>query len=212
MAAERLKLLVGTKNPGKNEEVQFLLRDLPLELHSLIEFPTIETVEESESSYTENAIRKAGTYARETGMWALADDSGLEVDALGGAPGVRSARYAGAGATDSERIELLLSALSNTEDEGRGARFRSVVAIADAMGKVLNVAEGVCEGSISRAPRGKNGFGYDPIFVPQGYDLTFAELSQSEKDQISHRARALSLTVEFLRERLLPLDRGSGHS
>jgi XTP/dITP diphosphohydrolase len=199
MAAERLKLLVGTKNPGKSEEVQSLLRDLPLELHSLLEFPTIETVEESESSYAENAIRKAGTYARETGMWALADDSGLEVDALDGAPGVRSARYAGAGATDSERIDLLLSALSNTEDEGRGARFGSVVAIADAMGKVLNVAEGVCEGSISRAPHGKNGFGYDPIFVPQGYDLTFAELSQSEKDQISHRARAIILTIAFLR-------------
>ncbi len=212
MAAERLKLLVATKNPAKSEEVQFLLRDLQLELHSLLEFPTVEAVEESESSYAENAIRKASTYARETGMWALADDSGLEVDALGGAPGVRSARYAGFGATDSERIDLLLSALSNTEDDNRGGRFRSVVAIADAMGKVLNVAEGVCEGSISRVPRGKNGFGYDPIFVPQGYDLTFAELSQSKKHQISHRARAMNSMCDFLRARLRPLDRGSGHS
>jgi len=199
MVAAPLSLLIATKNPGKSEEVKLLLRDLPLDLHSLLEFPAIETVEEGESSYAENAIRKATTYARAAGMWALADDSGLEVDALAGAPGVCSARYAGTEAPYSARMDLLLSALATSKNDNRRARFRSVIAISDATGKLMNVAEGICEGSISRVQRGSNGFGYDPIFIPLGTDRTFGELSQQEKDQVSHRARAMKLAAEFLR-------------
>jgi XTP/dITP diphosphohydrolase len=135
-------------------------------------------------------------------MLALADDSGLEVEALGGAPGVLSARYAGDDASDADRRALVLSELATTElagSDNRRARFVCAVALARPSGEVLNLSEGICEGSITFAPRGSSGSGYDPLFVPDGYDQTFAELSDQIKNQISHRARALIKLREYLR-------------
>ena len=140
----------------------------------------------------------------------MADDSGLEVDALKGAPGVLSARYAGSRATDMDRVQLLLSRLSGLEGAARTASFRSVEAVANEHGEILNVAEGSCEGVITTEPRGNNGFGYDPIFVPVGYDRTFAELATEVKDRISHRGKALRLTRDFLIGYAGRLDRSSG--
>ena len=131
-------------------------------------------------------------------MCALADDSGWEVEALAGAPGVYSARYAGDNASDADRRALLLLELAKIPNVNRRARFVAVVAISDAEGSVLNVSEGTCEGSIIFSPRGNGGFGYDPLFVPDGYNETFAELPQDIKNRISHRARALIKTRDFL--------------
>jgi XTP/dITP diphosphohydrolase len=149
-------------------------------------------------TYAENAIAKAQFYAAATGLLALADDSGLEVAALGGAPGVYSARYAGEGASDTDRRTLLLAELAKTNGGDRRARFVAAVAIADSSGEVLNVSEGICEGTITFEPRGNSGFGYDPLFVPDGYDRTFAELSDDVKNRISHRALALMRTRDSL--------------
>jgi XTP/dITP diphosphohydrolase len=191
-------LLLGTRNPGKVKELTSILGDAGWSFSSLQEFPNIPAAEENGVTYAENAIAKAVFYARATGMCALADDSGLEVDALGGAPGVYSARYAGENASDADRRVLLLSELARTGDTDRRARFVSSVVIADVAGTVLNVSEGICEGTIIFAPRGTGGFGYDPLFVPDGYDQTFAELADTVKNRISHRARALLRTKEFL--------------
>ena len=190
-------LLLGTRNPGKIHEIKLIIGDLGLELCSLNEFPHVDVAAEDADTYAENAIAKARFYARETGMLALADDSGLEVEALGGGPGVISARYAGEHATDADRRNLLLAELAKKGNENRGsrenrrARFVCAIAIADVDGNTLHLAEGICEGTITFAPRGTSGFGYDPLFVPDGYDQTFAELSEEVKNRISHRARAL---------------------
>jgi XTP/dITP diphosphohydrolase len=191
-------LLLGTRNPGKVIEITNILEGVGWSFASLHEFPNVAVAEENFTTYAENAIAKAKFYAVSTGMCALADDSGLEVEALNGAPGVYSARYAGDGASDADRRALLLSELSRTHESNRRARFVAVVAIADANGSVLNVAEGICEGTIIFAPRGHGGFGYDPLFIPDGYDQTFAELSDTIKNSISHRARALIQTRNFL--------------
>jgi len=191
-------LLLGTRNPGKFKEIATILGDSEWSLCSLREFEHVGTAEENSNTYSENAIGKARFYATATGLWALADDSGLEVDALGGAPGVFSARYAGEAASDTDRRELLLSELAKTSSANRTARFVAAVAIANADGTVLNVSEGTCEGRITFAPRGEGGFGYDPLFVPDGYAQTFAELSEDIKNTISHRARALRKTRQFL--------------
>lgn len=198
-------LLLGTRNPGKIHEIKLIIGDVGFELHSLQEFSFVDVAEENADTYAENAIAKAQFYARATGIVALADDSGLEVEALGGAPGVLSARYAGADATDADRRELLLSELAKTGSdnsnarENRRARFVCAIAIAKSTGEVLNVSEGICEGAITFAPRGELGFGYDPLFVPDGYDKTFGELSDDIKNQISHRARALMNLKSFLK-------------
>ena len=191
-------LLLGTHNQGKVREITSILADCGWSFASLKRFPNIEAADESGSTYSANAIAKARVYASATGLLALADDSGLEVAALAGAPGVFSARYAGDNATDADRRQLLLSELAKTGNEDRRARFVSSVAIADKDGYVLNVAEGICEGTITFAPRGSGGFGYDPLFVPDGYDQTFAELSEEIKNRISHRAKALIQTRHFL--------------
>ena len=191
-------LLLGTRNPGKVIEITSILSDCGWSFYSLEEFENVATAEENGTTYAENAIAKARFYASATGLWALADDSGLEVEALGGAPGVFSARYAGDSATDADRRALLLSELAKTEDHNRKARFAAVVAIANAGGELLNVSEGICEGTITLAARGEGGFGYDPLFIPDGYDQTFAELPESIKNRISHRARALMKTKIFL--------------
>ena len=191
-------LLLGTRNPGKVIEIVSILADPGWSFSSLAEFPNVAEAEENFTTFAENAIAKAQFYASATGLWALADDSGLEVAALGGAPGVFSARYAGAHATDADRRALLLSELAKTGDTARRARFVAVVAIARPDGDVLNISEGICEGTITQAPRGAGGFGYDPLFIPDGHEQTFAELPDTIKNQISHRARALLGTRTFL--------------
>jgi XTP/dITP diphosphohydrolase len=188
-------LLLGTRNPGKLIEIESILADSGWSFSSLREFPDVGEAQEIFTTFAENAIAKAQFYALATGLCALADDSGLEVAALGGAPGVFSARYAGENATDADRRNLLLSELTGND---RRARFVSVVAIARANGEVLNISEGICDGTITFSPRGSNGFGYDPLFVPDGYSQTFAELPDTVKNLISHRARALSHTKLFL--------------
>jgi XTP/dITP diphosphohydrolase len=191
-------LLLGTRNPGKVKEITETLEDSGWSFRSLREFANVASAEENGNTYSENAIAKAKTYASATGLLALADDSGLEVEALGGAPGVFSARYAGDNATDADRRDLLLSELAKTGSEKRRARFVAAVAIASADGEVLNVSEGICEGTITSAPRGHGGFGYDPLFIPNGYNQTFAELPENIKNRISHRALALLKTKQFL--------------
>ena len=191
-------LLLGTRNPGKIREIERILADSGWSFSSLQSFPGVDTPAESGDTYAENAILKARFYGLATGMCALADDSGLEVEALAGAPGVFSARYAGEDASDADRRALLLSQIATIPDINRRARFVSVVAISDAKGAVLNVSEGICDGSIIFSPRGDGGFGYYPLFVPDGYNQTFAELSEDIKNRISHRARALVKTRDFL--------------
>src|ERR1700730_4728709 len=199
-------LLVGTNNSGKFDEIRTILEDLPVRLHSLKEFGNARTAEEPGDTYEENAIAKAQQYSAATGLWTLADDSGLEVEALGGGPGIFAARYAGAGASDHDRRVLLLSELSKMSGSKRGARFVCVVALVDQNQNLINISEGTCNGRISPTPRGTAGFGYDPIFVPQGYDQTFAELDPSIKNLISHRARALLAMKDFLLRELGKLD------
>ena len=192
-------LVIATSNSGKLFELSQLLRDLPFTLRDLNSFPLIEPVEETGATFAENASVKARAYAQQTRFMTLADDSGLEVTALGGAPGVRSARYAGDGASDAQRTNKLLAELSKRSSADRTARFVSAVAIANAAGLILNVSTGVCDGRIAHAPRGQNGFGYDPVFIPNGHDQTFGELSAELKNEISHRALALKGTLNFLR-------------
>jgi XTP/dITP diphosphohydrolase len=191
------KLLIGTGNIGKLREIKSILGDVPYELMSLADFADIETPDENGATYADNAILKAKSYASQTGLPTLADDSGLEVAALNRAPGVLSARYAGDNASDAGRRSLLLSELSKIGSQARTARFVCVVAIATPT-QLINVSEGVCDGEIIDAPRGSGGFGYDPLFVPDGHDLTFAELPDGLKNQISHRGRALTKAREFL--------------
>lgn len=198
-------LLLGTRNPGKVSEITSILADSGWSFSSLQEFPSVGEAEENFVTFAENAIAKAQFYAAATGLCALADDSGLEVAALGGAPGVLSARYAGANASDADRRSFLLSELDKTRDSDRRARFVAVVAIANPDGTVLNLSEGICNGSITFAPRGTGGFGYDPLFIPDGHTQTFAELPDTVKNLISHRARALMGTSEFLSQLDHPL-------
>lgn len=191
-------LLLATRNPGKVLEITSILANSGWFFSSLQAFPGVETPAETGTTYAENAILKARFYALATGMCALADDSGLEVEALAGAPGVYSARYAGANASDADRRALLLAELAKTPDTNRRACFVAAVAISDSNGSVLNVSEGICEGTIISSPRGHGGFGYDPLFVPDGFNETFAELPEDIKNRISHRARALLKTREYL--------------
>ncbi len=192
-------LLIATYNQGKLQELRELLGELPFELRDLHSFPAIEVVAETGSTFADNASLKATGYAKQAHMMTIADDSGLEADALGGSPGVYSARYAGDHASDADRVRKLLAELSGVKTVERVARFVSVVVIADRDGVILNTSIGVCEGEIAAEPRGSNGFGYDPIFIPAGFDETFAELPSEVKNRISHRGLALRKTVEFLR-------------
>jgi len=194
------ELLIATANQGKVREIQRLLGALPIAIRTLAEFPLIKPVDESGDTYEANALLKAKAYARETGLWALADDSGFEVIALGGRPGVFSARYAGAGASDDDRISLLLQEFRDRKSDDPRARFVCVAALADPQNEVTLVAQGTCEGIVVTESRGKNGFGYDPIFVPDGFKQTFAELSAEIKNAISHRARAIHSMRSHLEE------------
>jgi XTP/dITP diphosphohydrolase len=199
---ERTTLVIATSNPAKVLEFRSLLSDLPLDVVGvsdvLFEKPSIV---EGSDTFEENAIHKAKVIAEACTMLTLADDSGLEVEALGGRPGVRSARFAHDRATDAENNAALLLALTEVEEENRQARFRCVLALVDPWalpGAAPTVTEGTCDGSIAREPRGAGGFGYDPLFIVKGRDQTMAELRDEEKNAISHRAVA----VAALRPRL----------
>ena len=194
------KLLVATNNRGKLREYSELLKGLPLELTTLKEQGITEEVEESGSSLKQNAIHKATSYAKLSGLTTMADDSGLEVDALGGEPGPLSRRYAGDNVSDKERNDYLLAKLRDVPWEKRAARFRAVIAIASPDGKV-KTTEGVCEGIIALDFKGEGGFGYDPIFYLPELDKHMAELSLAEKNRISHRAKAAQKARRIL-ERL----------
>jgi XTP/dITP diphosphohydrolase len=199
--ASASELLIATGNQGKILELRALLASLPLHLRSLKEFPEIMDVEETGTTFSDNAVLKAKGYAEQARLWALADDSGLEVDALGGAPGVFSARYGGEGKNDAQRVEKLLGELSQYAEQERQARFICVIAIADPQGQIAHLSTGKCEGQIAFAPRGAGGFGYDPVFVPRGLNQTFGELSPEIKQRISHRALALQGALAFLMRR-----------
>jgi XTP/dITP diphosphohydrolase len=193
----RQRLVVATKNPGKLRELRALLADLPLELTAADGMPDVD---ETGADFAANAELKARAAARWSGEWALADDSGLEVDALGGAPGVHSNRFAGEGTTAAQRNRRLLELLEGTPPEARTARYRAVVAVAAPDGRIW-LHEGVCEGVLLAEPRGENGFGYDPLFYVPEYGRTMAELPPEVKNRISHRARALAAARDVL-ERL----------
>lgn len=194
------KLLVATNNPGKVREYEELLAGLRVPWE--VTFPAREAlsleVNESGGTFEENATIKALAYAKASGLLTLADDSGLEVDALDGAPGVHSARYAGPEASDADRYRKLLDALMGVPTGKRAARFRCVVAVAQPDG-IVRTADGTCEGKIGYEPRGDHGFGYDPIFIVAGYGgRTLAELPPAVKNRISHRARALAAARPIL--------------
>jgi XTP/dITP diphosphohydrolase len=192
------RLLVGTRNEGKVREIKELLSDLPLYLSDLSDFPHLAEVEETAATYLDNAILKAVGYAQATKLWTIAEDSGLEVVALNGAPGVFSARHAGEHASTSDRNMKVLSEVRENGDIDRSARFICVSAVASSDGQVLHSAEGVCYGTIAPDPRGSNGFGYDSIFIPDGFSETFGELPTAIKQEISHRARAFHQMSQFL--------------
>ena len=183
------RLLIATHNRGKKAEYARLLEGLGLELTTLSELGITTEVEENGATYGANALLKATAYARLAGLLTLADDSGLDVDALGGAPGVLSARYAGPGADDRQRYELLLRNLTGVPEAQRTARFRCAIALAWPDGRTA-VVEGTCEGRIAESPRGEHGFGYDPVFLLPEHGCTMAELPPEVKNRISHRARA----------------------
>ncbi|MDH7485633.1 MAG: XTP/dITP diphosphatase [Anaerolineae bacterium] len=205
------KLLVATHNAGKVREYRHLLADLPLEVTWLDAEGIAFDVEETGASFAENAVQKATTYAAATGLWTWADDSGLEVDALGGAPGIRSSRYAGPEASDADRNHKLLRELADVPWEQRTARFRCVVAIATPEGDV-RTASGCCEGIIAYEPRGSHGFGFDPVFFMPQFGCTMAELSPEVKNRVSHRAQAAQAARKLLRELLEAIGQDAGEA
>lgn len=198
-------ILIATQNVGKVAEMRRMLHvitsDLGISLVGLDAFPKIESPEENGATFIENATIKARYYADAFQMLAIADDSGLVVDALQGAPGIHSARYGGPGLDDTERYALLLDNMSDIPDSERNARFVCAVCVAGNSTDILT-AEGSVEGSIAHGPRGNNGFGYDPIFIPAGDTRTVAEMSKHAKDSISHRGRAIRAIIPDLYELL----------
>jgi XTP/dITP diphosphohydrolase len=192
------RVVLATFNPGKVHELRRLLDDPAIEMISLAETPGASLPPETGTTYVENALIKARAGHCLTGLAALADDSGLEVDALGGAPGVHSARFGGPGLDDAGRVALLLERLRAVPAATRTARFRCVIAVVDENG-LERTAEGVAEGEIALAPRGAGGFGYAPVFVYPPLGRTFGELSDHEKEAVSHRARAVHAARALLR-------------
>jgi XTP/dITP diphosphohydrolase len=193
------KLLLATGNPAKVREYYLLLQDVSFQLTTLAEERIHAEVAETGDTLEANAQLKATAYAAESHLLTLADDSGLEVDVLGGAPGSLSARYAGEGASDRERIEFLLSQLKDVPWENRSARFRCVIAIASPSGRV-ELCEGECQGIITSEPRGDQGFGYDPIFFLPKLGRTMAELTLREKNELSHRGKAAQKACLLLKK------------
>jgi XTP/dITP diphosphohydrolase len=192
------RIAIASQNPGKIREIRSICADWPVEWITADEHEGAwPDVEETAESYLENALLKAHVVADAVGIPAVADDSGIEVDALGGAPGPRSARYAGKEATEGQNLRMLIRAVSGVPAAGRTARYRCLAVLAWPDGREL-WTEGTCEGSLVSKPRGTGGFGYDPIFVPAGWEQTMAELPPKEKDRISHRGRAFRALRELL--------------
>jgi len=194
------ELVAATSNPGKLLEFRAILGDLPLSLRALAAFPEVELPEEGDD-YEENAVTKARAIAKGAGRPALADDSGIEVVALGGRPGPQSARFGGGHLDDAGRAEKLLAALAASGQSDRSARFVCVAALAFPDGEVIT-ARGECSGRILDAPRGRGGFGYDPIFEVEGGGRSMAEIPPAEKNRISHRARALLALHDAIEQRI----------
>ena len=193
-------VLFATRNRHKFEEVRYILASYPFQLHFLGEFPEVPLVEETGRTFEENALLKARVAFQHTGLWTLADDSGLEVDALQGAPGIYSARFASDSHDYAANNRRLLEALAHIPDSRRGAQFRCVVAIVGP--NFETTVEGIVLGRIIQHLRGEKGFGYDPLFVPEGYNRTFAELGEEVKNRISHRAQAFQEAARILLQRL----------
>ena len=191
-------LIVASRNPDKIAELRHALAGLDLEVRSAADYPAVPEVEENGQTLAENALLKARAVFRATGSLSLADDTGLEVDALGGAPGVHSGRYAGPEQSYARNLAKLLDRMAGVPADRRGARFRTVAAIVFPDGRE-ELVEGVCEGRILEAPRGAGGFGYDPIFLVPEIGMTFAELTLEQKDRLSHRGRAMRAAREILR-------------
>jgi XTP/dITP diphosphohydrolase len=183
-----MKLVIATRNAHKLKEIREIFSIPSLELVSMDAFPEVPEVVEDGDTFAKNAIKKAVTVALTTKMWAMADDSGLEVEALGGAPGVYSARYAGEPVNYAANNIKLLKELANATN--KKAHFRCVVAVSSPSGR-CQIVDGKCEGRIIETPRGASGFGYDPLFVPDGHEQTFAEMDSETKNRISHRSSAL---------------------
>lgn len=190
---DKQTLFLASGNPDKVKELREMLEPLGCRLMSVLDYPGVDTVEEDQPALEGNALKKARFWHQHTGLPALADDTGLEVDVLDGEPGVYSARYAGDAVTYEENVIKLLENMEGKKN--RKARFRTVVAF---VGDEETLFEGICDGKIIEKPRGDGGFGYDPVFVPEGYDKTFAELTAKEKNVISHRGKALKSAVEYL--------------
>ena len=210
-AQERPRLLLATTNQGKLRELRAILASVPVELVGLEDAGPgpPPKVEETGATFLENARIKARAYAAWSGLAAVADDSGLEVDALGGAPGVHSARYAGPAADDRANLDKLLRELAGVPPERRGARFRCSAVLAEPGGERRWHADAAWEGRIIEAPRGSNGFGYDPVFLPAGWDRTSAEVDEATKDAASHRGmafRALRPAIQSWAARQLAAD------
>ena len=198
-----MEIVLATRNKKKIEEIRRIIADLPITVLSLDNFPDCPETVEDRDTFEGNAVKKATEICRCTGKPALADDSGLAVDALGGAPGVFSARYAGGGSSgnDIRNYEKLLVELENVPDAKRGAQFVCCMALAFPDGSVKTFL-GYAKGRITREPHGRQGFGYDPVFIYEGYKKTFAEMSGEEKDKLSHRGKALEKLAEFLHRSL----------
>ncbi len=203
------RLLVATRNAHKTAEIAAMLAGV-FEVVDLHDFPDAPEVEETGSTFAENAALKSAAISHFTGGWALADDSGLEVDALGGEPGVRSARFAGEAASDADNNQLLFARLAElpaaprTARTARTARFRCALALSQ-QGHLVATFDGAVEGRVIESLRGPGGFGYDPLFIPDGYDTTFGELPAATKNSISHRSRALAKFRAWLDTHPLPL-------
>ena len=192
------RLAIASKNPHKLRELGRICRDWPVEWLTVQNHPgPWPDVDEPHDTYLDNALEKARAVAQALGVPAIADDSGIEVDALDGGPGPRSARFAGEGASDADNLAKLIGLVADVEPDARTARYRCVAAIAWPDGRTMH-AEGTCEGTLIGQPRGDRGFGYDPVFVPQGERRTMAELGDEEKDRISHRGRAFRALAELL--------------
>ncbi len=192
-----VKVVLATRNRGKVSELQALLEDLDVQVIPVDEAGDIPDVIEDGNTFYENALKKAKEVSIASGLFAIADDSGLEVDALDGRPGVFSARYSGQDATDENNYLKLLQEMTDVPAERRSARFRCVMVACRPDGRCI-YSEGACEGFITQRPRGSQGFGYDPVFRPVGQERTMAEMSREEKNRISHRAVALKALKEKL--------------
>ncbi len=197
------RIVLATHNKDKTAEFRKILSGLEIELTSLDEFPQVGEIEEDGETLEENALKKAREVFRVTGIPSLADDTGLEVFYLDKAPGVYSARYAGPGATYHDNVEKLLADMRGVPSRRRGAQFRCVLALVGWIQPPL-ISEGVCQGVLTEEPRGPNGFGYDPIFVPAGLTQTYAELDAETKNSISHRGRAAKAMLELIRNEAVP--------